>query len=199
MSGADGSEGASPPSGPTSRRVFRATSGTIGLIIGGVIALFLLGDAVLRAGWFTTFLIAPWLLLVLWAVYVMMFASHVATDSDGVTVQNLLRRIRMPWPRVTDIDMRFQVVFRLDDGSKVSAFGGPVAGRPARPGRREDDARTRREPPALRDLELIREQWQVSQERPVDAAPVRRSWDVPALIALAIIAVWAVSAVIIAG
>lgn len=199
MSGANGPGVPSGAPGPTHRRLFRAPSGTIGLAVGGVIGVILLIDVVVRAGWLDLFLLTPWVLLVLWGVYVLTFASHVATDSHGVTVQNLLRVTRVPWAHVTEIGMRYQVRFTLDDGSIVSAFGGPVAGRPARPGRRDDPSRARREPPALRDLELIREQWESSREDAVPSVPVRRSWDVPGLIAFAVIAVWAVSAVIIAS
>ena len=199
MSGPHGPGVPSGAPGPTHRRVFRAPSGAIGLVVGGVIALVLLIDVVIRAGWLDLFLLAPWVLLVLWIVYVLTFASHVATDTEGATVQNLLRVVRVPWARVTEVSMRYQVSFALDDGSAVRAFGGPVAGRPGRLGRRDDSPRARREPPALRDLELIREQWESSREDAAPAAAVRRSWDLLGLISLAVIVVWAVSAVFIAG
>lgn len=183
--------------GPPPRRVFRAPSGTVGVVVAAVVTVLLLADAVVRAGWFETFLLAPWLLLVLWAIHVMTFASHVSVDTGGATIQNLLRVIRLPWSRVTEISMKYQVRFALDDGSRVSAFGGPVAGRPARPAPRGDGADARREPPAIRDLELIREQWLAADPAPTGPQDVRRGWDTRSLIALVVLAVWAVGAVFI--
>jgi len=182
-----------------SPRVFRAASGTVALILASLVTLLLLVDAVIRAGWGEMLLIAPWLLLVLWFIYVGTFVSHVAIDADGATVQNLLRVVRVPWARVTDIGIRYQVRFSLDDGRIVNAFGGPVAGRPARPGLREDRNPRARIPPALRDLELIREQWLDATETGSDGGPVVRRWDLPALGVLLLILVWGLSAVLISG
>ncbi len=195
-----------PVGGPRDVRVFRAPSATIGAIAGGVVALALLVDAAVRAGLGEMLLLAPWVLLVLWFVYVLVYAPHIRTDADGVRVHNLLRIVEFPWSAVRDIELRWQVRFRLSTGRDVASFGGPVAGRPARPGLRLGGGE-RREPPALRDMELLREQWiSATEGEPVPeltvpgfapaASVVRRGWDVPALIALAAIAVWAVGALI---
>ena len=94
--------------------------------------------------------------------------------------------------------MQWQVVFTLDDGRTVKAYGGPVAGTPGRAERREE-ARPASPPPALRDLYLIQERWQTAREAGAPAGDVRRSWDYPTLSALAVILIWAVIAVVIAG
>lgn len=183
-------------------RIFRAPSATIGAIVGAVVALALLVDAGVRAGFGEMLLLAPWVLLVLWFVYVLVYAPHIRTDSSGVRVHNLLRIVEFPWRAVQDIELRWQVRFRLTSGQDVASFGGPVAGRPGRPPLRFGSER--REPPALRDMDLLREQWIAATEDtpgatagPSDASDIRRTWDVPALIALAVIAVWAVSALTI--
>jgi len=163
-----------------------------------VVALFLLGDAVLRAGWGAALLLAPWVLLVVWVVYVLMYASCIAIDASGATVQNYVRRTMMPWAHVEDVRMRWQAVFTLDDGTEVKAFGGPVAGRPGRAERRAE-ARPGSPPPALRELSLIQDEWQTAREQGAPAGDVRRSWDYGTLYAFAAILVWAVVAVIIAG
>ncbi|WP_091354476.1 PH domain-containing protein [Microbacterium sp. LKL04] len=182
-----------------SPRVFRAPSGTVALILASIVTLLLLVDAVVRAGWGEMLLLAPWMLLVLWFIYVATFVSHVAVDARGATVQNLLRVVRIPWDRVSDIGIRYQVRFTLDDGRTVSAFGGPVAGRPPRPGLRPDPSPRARIPPALRDLELIREQWLSASETGSGAGRVVRGWDLRAIFALVVIVAWALSAVIISG
>ncbi len=182
--------------GAPARRVFRATSGTIALIAAGVVALLLLGDAVVRAGWGQMLLLAPWVLLVVWLIYVSMYASAIETDAAGATVQNFLRRTRVPWAKVQDIRLRYQVVFELDDGRLFKAYGGPVAGRPVRD-RGRVGLQMRREPPALRELSLIQEQWETAREQGTPDTPVTRSWDILALVAFGVIAVGALVAVII--
>ncbi len=184
---------------PGDVRVFRAPSATVGAIVAALVAAALLVDAGIRAGLGETLLLAPWVLLVLWFVYVLVYAPHIRTDSAGVRVHNVLRIAEFPWTAVRDIELRWQVRFRLNSGVDVASFGGPVAGRPGRPPLRLGGER--REPPAVRDMELLREQWiTATQDETVDGPPavgetpvLSRHWDIPALIALAVIAAWAVS------
>lgn len=168
------------------------------LVVAGIVALLLLGDAVSRAGWGEMLLLAPWVLLVLWAIWATMFASMIETDAEGVTVQNYLRRTRLPWGVVTDIRLRYQIVFVLGDEPderRVKALGGPVVGRPVRPVLRGGT----REHPALREMELIRERWRSALDRGAADGVVVRSWDWMGFGAFAMIVAWALVAVLVAG
>lgn len=176
-----------------SAHVLRATSGTIALIVAGVAALLLLVDALVRAGILEMLRLAPWVLLAVWGVYVLMYASHIAYDRSGATVQNYLRRTRIPWPRVTDIGLRWQVIFTLDSGDTVPAYGGPVAGRPGRAERRTAKEPARAVPAALRELSELRDAWQGAEDA-IDSPAVERSWDLPALAAIGVIVVGAIAA-----
>lgn len=180
------------------RDVLRAPSGTIAMIVSGVVALFLLGDAVLRAGWGETLLLAPWVLLAVWFVYLFVYASVIETDAGAVTVQNFLRRTRVPWGTVSDIRLRYQVVFVFGEGRELRAFGGPVAGRPGRPSRTRADG-ARREPPALHEVETIKRRWEAAVDAGAPSGEPTRSWDLRGLGALAIIVMWALAAVVITG
>lgn len=182
-----------------SRRVFRGTSATIVMIVSAVIALVLLGDAVVRAGIVVGLLLAPWVLLVLWGVYVFAYVSCVQTDASGVRVQNVLRITEVPWGEIEDVALRWQLELHLRDGTVVRSFGGPSAGRPRRLPRRPDTPGQSADPPAMRDADLIREQWQAALSRDAPIGAVRRSWDVWALGVLVIFAAWAVVAVLITG
>ena len=154
---------------------------------------FLLGDALLRAGLRETLLLAPWLLLLLWGVYVGVFTSHVTTDADGVTVQNFLRRTHLTWTAVTDIDLVYQLVIKSTEGRRISCYGGPVNGRPARAAQRARDGRG---DASLQDLDRIRDDWETG--RAAGGPPVTtRSWDLPAIIAFLVLAAGAVVASII--
>lgn len=178
---------------PETARTFRAVSGRISLVVCTLLALFLLGDAVVRAGWGRMLLLAPWILLGLWVVYEIAFASMVRVDEQGVTVQNMLRRTTFGWRRVRDVDLRWQLVFALDDGTDVSCYGGPAK---ARPRARAQDDETRSAPAGLRELTDIRDRWAAA---PATAdAPIRRTWDRPALLALAIILAGAIVSMLVA-
>ncbi|WP_308493599.1 hypothetical protein [Microbacterium terrisoli] len=164
-----------------------------------MVVLFLLGDAVIRGGWGETLLLAPWPLLALWGVYVAAFASSLAIDDEAITVQNILQLVRIPWGRVSDLQWPWQVQITMDDDAHVRAIGGPLQGRSAR--RPGDPAQT---PAGTRaQFDAIERAWHAGREH---AAPgtgaqgaVRRSWDVPALVALAVLVVWAVIAVLVTG
>jgi hypothetical protein len=182
------------PSSETAR-TYRAVSGPVSLVVCSLLALFLLGDAVIRAGWGRMFLLAPWVLLGLWVVYEIAFVSSVRVDDRGAAVQNLLRRTAFGWARVRDIDLRWQLVFRLDDGTDVTCYGGPARARPARrPTRGDEEAKA---PTSLRALTAISDRWQTASGSA--DAPIRRTWDGPALIVLVIIALWAAASVLIAN
>ncbi|KQQ68738.1 PH domain-containing protein [Microbacterium sp. Leaf320] len=180
---------------PEAARTFRAASGPVSLVLCSLLALFLLGDAVVRAGWGQMLLLAPWVLLGLWVVYEIAFVSVVRVDAQGAVVQNMLRRTSFGWSRVRDIDLRWQLVFSLDDGTDLSCYGGPARARPVRrPTSGDDEAKA---PAGLRDLTEIRDRW---QDAPATAdAPLRRTWDSRALIALGVIVLWAVVSVLIAS
>lgn len=184
---------------PRERDVLRATSGTVAMIVSGVVAIFLLGDAVLRAGWGEMLLLAPWVLLAVWSVYLLMFASAIETDATAATVQNFLRRTRLPWGAITDIRLRYQVVFVYAEGAReLKAFGGPAAGRPGRPSRTRADG-GRREPPALREVDALRDRWDAAVRAGAPGGIPSRSWDLIGIGSLAAIVVWAAVAVMITG
>lgn len=179
---------------PEGVRIFRAPSGLFAIGIAILLALFLLGDAVVRAGWGRMLLLAPWILLALWIVYENAYVSRVQIDDDGVTVQNLLRRTSFGWKRVRSIELRWQLVFVLDDGRKLSCYGGPAkAGPVRRPGRDGDS----REPAGIRALSEIEERWEAAPD--TADAPITRSWDLPALLGLGVIVIWAIVAILIAN
>lgn len=178
---------------PEDARTFRASSGTVVFVLSVLLVLFLLGDTAVNGSIVQALLVAPWLLLGLWVVYETAFVSYVRVDAERVTVQNLLRRTSSGWAHVRDIDMRWQLEFTLDDGRTLSCWGGPAKARPPRASRDEDAEP--KVPSALRVLTSIRDLWSAAPS--TADAPIRRSWDTPALIALAVIVLWAVAAVVV--
>lgn len=184
----------SQDSRPEAVRTFRAASGPVSLVLCGLLAVFLLGDAVVRAGWGQMLLLAPWVLLGMWVVYEIAFVSVVRIDDDGAMVQNMLRRTSFGWNRVRDVDLRWQLVFSLDDARDVTCYGGPARARPARRPTGDEEAKV---PTGLTALTEIRDRWQAATG--TADAPIRRTWDRAALLALGVIVLWAAAAVLIAG
>lgn len=181
-------------------RTYRASTGTVTFVVAAIAAAYVLGDAAVRAGWQSMMLLAPWVLLVLWALYVIGPASIIRMDDTGVRVQNMLRRTDFGWKRLRDVDLRWQVVFTLDDGTEVTSFGGPARARSRRVtasvvGDAGQSPASVRVPAGYRELTEIRDRWESADD--AAAAPIRRSWDAPALLALAMIAAWAVVAVLV--
>lgn len=182
-------------------RTYRASTGTVTFVAAVIAAAYVLGDAVVRSGWQPMLLLAPWVLLVLWGLLVIGPASIIRMDDFGVRVQNMLRRTDFGWQRLRDVDLRWQVVFALDDGTEVTSFGGPARARSRRVtasvvGEAGQPPASARVPAGYRELTEIRDRWESADDEA--DAPIRRSWDAPVLVALAVIVVSAVVAVLIA-
>jgi len=164
------------------------------MVLMSALAVFLLGDTVLRGSWTQMLLVAPWVLLGLWVVYELSFVSMVRVGDEGAMVQNMLRRTSFGWSRVRDIDFRWQLEFALDDDSRVSAYGGPARSRPSRS--RSNDDGAAKAPTGVGELTEIRDRWQAATGAD---APIRREWDVRALVVLVALMLWAAGAALIAG
>lgn len=174
-------------------RTFRPWTGIVFLAITGLVAVFLLVDAVVRAGFTQMLLLAPWVLFALWVMYAASAGSVLRVSDQGAVVQNLLRRITFGWAHVRDIDFRWQLEFTLDDGSRVTAMAGPARSRPRRQTAQEREVEGVKQPAGVRELADIRARWKAAAE---DAgAPIRRSWDWPAIAVLLVLIVWAAIAV----
>jgi hypothetical protein len=97
----------------------------------GIVAAFLLWlftDAVIRGAWAYALSALPWLLLILWVVYVVMLRPCVALGPDGITIVNVFRRHRIPWTLVDDFTTRFSLLVRLTDGRAIRSWGAPSTG-----------------------------------------------------------------------
>lgn len=162
-----------------------------------VVAVALLVDAAVRSGVANMLLLAPWPLLIVWAVYIVGVASDVRADATGVQVQNLLRRIAVPWGRVKRIEMRWQLELVLVDGSIVRSFGGPAHTRARRlaPGRVKEEGVTETDD-GIAHLNRLRAE---SAASPASDAPVVRFWDWAAIITFGVLVIWAIVAVAIAA
>ncbi|UNK69809.1 PH domain-containing protein [Microbacterium sp. H1-D42] len=176
-------------------RIFRVTGALVLLGLVTVVAVLLLVDAVVRSGFANMLLLAPWPLLIVWCVYVVGVVSDVRADATGVQVQNLLRRIWIPWARVKRIEMRWQLELVLDDGALVRSFGGPARTRDRRlsPGRVKEHGVAETDDGIAR-LNRLRAEAAAS---PRSDAVVVRTWDWMAIAAFGVLLLWAIVAVVV--
>lgn len=174
---------------PESHGTIRSTSGVVGVVISAAVGVFLLGDAVVRGSWGTAMQFAPWVLLILWAIWIGMGASFLRLDDDAAHVQNLLRRHRVPWGRVQDVTVRYQVVLVTEVG-RIPCMGGPAAGRPGIARKGPDGGPATRVPPLLRVEGQVRDVWEHRRHSAGAQGPVTHSWDWPMIAIFAVLLLW---------
>ncbi|WP_110588657.1 PH domain-containing protein [Microbacterium suaedae] len=104
--------------------VFRSVMGWVWLGIAAVVCGYLLIDMAVRAGAWDAFLVAPWLLAILWVVWVFQTIPRVEADEKGARLFNLLRIVELPWSAVSGVRLRYSAEFELRDGTRVTAWGG---------------------------------------------------------------------------
>ncbi|QLD10586.1 PH domain-containing protein [Microbacterium oleivorans] len=183
------------------RKTYRPASAVVAVAGFGILGVFLLVDVFVRGGALQGFLIAPWVLLALWVMYALLYAPFVSIDDRAIVIANPFRVTRVPWSAVSDVRLRWQVTVDTTEGRSFSAFGGPSPGRPARVprGARTIEAHDApRGPAAVREVDEIRERWRENADRPGESR-VTTIWNRAVLIPLAVIAVYAVVAVVVGG
>lgn len=179
-------------SGPDSaeeRVVFRSGGGTVWMVLTIVVCALLLGDLVVRGSLIDALLIAPWLLLLVWFVYLFVWAPRIVATPDGVSVHNVLRITRLSWSAIASITSRWQIEFRLVEElaqKPLQAWGAPTQ-RPSRSPKRTH--------PSANQLERLRIMLDEAPEAPVERTV---AWDVPGLVAGAVIVVWAIISILVA-
>lgn len=148
-----------------------------------VVSAYLLVDMGIRASVWDAFLVAPWLLLVCWAVWLFQVVPRIEADEHGARVYNLLRIIDLPWPAVAGVRLRYHTEFALRSGGIVTAWGGS-----SRRLHLSIKHRTA-EDPAVEESEALQ---RLHANAKADPAAVTRRWNAPALAALVVIVVWIV-------
>lgn len=176
----------------------------------GVLAVLLV--LVLTSGGVATPLIPLGILAVAGAVWAVLWSPRVLVDDDGVTIVNILRRIRIPWAAVIHVDTRFALTVHTP-GRTFAATAAPAPGQLAglRASRSESrgaggSERTKQNvrPGDLpttdsgRAAALIRERWARLRDAGAIEAGVADQTRVEARVRLAPIAVLVAAAAIIA-
>jgi len=155
----------------------------------GIVAALLMGDLLIRGSLPQLLLVAPWLLVVVWFVYVFLFAPRITATPDGVAVHNVLKTTNLSWGAVREVRARWQVEFVVSDevgGGVLQAWGAPTQ-RPSRSAKREH--------PSATHLERLRAM--LDEAEPQTAAR-SIAWDTAGIVAGAVVVAWLVVSIAIA-
>lgn len=147
------------------------------------LSAYLLIDMGIRASVWDAFLVAPWLLLVCWVVWLFQVVPRIEADERGARVYNLLRILDLPWSAVASVRLRYHTEFTLRSGETVTAWGG--SSRRLHLSIKHRSA----EDPAMEEADALQ---RLHANAVRDPSPARRRWNAPALAALVVIVVWIV-------
>jgi hypothetical protein len=147
--------------------------------------------------------------IVAWIAF---WRPHVEISDGEIVLANIVRTVAVPWVRVTAIDSRWSLTIHTSD-RRYQSWASPGSSGMAARGRMIRPRRRGAEPVDDRDVDLrgaeadavalaaaermtaLREAGYLGAPR--DDIPVTRRWEVPALIGLAVGAVWAAAGLLL--
>ena len=103
--------------------------GSSGWWISGILAAlfaYMLVDAAVRAEWSTILLALPWMCAILLVCWMLLIRPRLIITPSHLVVVNVLRMHTLPWPRIAELHVRYQLVITLTDGSVLRAWGSPT-------------------------------------------------------------------------
>ncbi|MCS4275495.1 hypothetical protein D9V34_00940 [Mycetocola lacteus] len=178
------------PRRPDNLFIMRGRGGVVAFYAFIAVALYLLGDSAVRGAWDVVFSALPWVLLVLWVLYVAAFQPYIGYSDRAVVVYNVFKRYEFPWSAVRTITDHQQFVFTLKTGAPIKAWGGPNAKRP-----RGSQAASGTGAAARTPLEHLTHVWHEGRVRSQgDSALV--TWNIPAIAVGVVLILWSVLSLI---
>lgn len=158
--------------------VVRSASAVLPFWIGLVVLAVVVGTPVVLADWRVFgFAVGPALLLA-WILWFVLYRPAIHYDTTKAVVVNFGRVHVLPWGHVTHIRQGISLVFDLDAGKPISAFGAPA---PRRTGNvmGNFDRKTRPAETFHREAELL-DGFRMAATP--DPAPVSTHWDLIPLV-----------------
>ena len=111
-------------SGPPSHGyVLRDTVPTVVFWLAAALGVVLAGDPVLRGDLAGLAATLPFVAVVLWMLWMVLFHPHLRYDEQRVVVTNIGRVHELPWSRVVAVRQNLNLGFELDDGRRIGAVG----------------------------------------------------------------------------
>lgn len=138
----------------------RAVQSVVVFVVVAVALVLFLGDLVLKGDWRQTALVAGPMAFGAWLAWLLLIRPSIRVQSDRAVVINVGRITEVPWSAVADIRRRLQLIFDLEDGRTLEAWGSPFPKRD-RPGKAAD---------ADTALAVLRSAWQSAPDASGSAA-----------------------------
>lgn len=165
--------------GPSSatRYTFRAASAVVTFWVGIAVLVVIVGSPIVNQDWsVAAFALGPSLLLA-WMLWIALYRPAVHWDDARVVVVNIGRRHVLPWGHVTNVRQGIGMIFELDAGKPVIAYGVPA---PRQAGNIAStiDRRTRPAFDLNRDADLLEG---VRRSATPSSDPVVSRWEVVSL------------------
>lgn len=110
---------------PTSSIVYRPTVSAWLVLVAAALALFFVVDAAARGFLSIAVITGAWSLLLVAILALFLFVPCVRADDSGLTIVNPFVTTSIPWPVISELSGRFQLVVRVSDGRQFKAFGVP--------------------------------------------------------------------------
>lgn len=107
--------------------VARPTSGRVITIVIAVIGTVWLVGLTEQYGVDTGLRAVPWLGLGVWACWAALWRPHVEVDDSGVTMVNVFRTVRLPWPSIQLVDTKWMLTLVTVYGT-FRAWAAPAPG-----------------------------------------------------------------------
>ena len=112
--------------GSATRYTFRGASAVITFWVGIAVLVIIVGSPVANRDWRVfAFALGPSLLLA-WLLWIALYRPAVHYDDARVVVVNIGRRHVLPWGHVTNVRQGIGMIFELDVGKPVIAYGVPA-------------------------------------------------------------------------
>jgi hypothetical protein len=124
--------------------VIRTTSTQVAFWVGTVVLLVVVGTPLVRADWGLFGFVLPIALLIAWLLWILLYRPAVHYDDHGAVVVNIGRIHTLPWGHVLALQQRLNLIFELDNGTSVHAWGAPL---PRGPGNVAQNFDRRTRPP----------------------------------------------------
>ena len=105
---------------------FRAASAVVTFWVGIAVLVVIVGSPVANQDWsVAAFVLGPSLLLA-WMLWIALYRPAVHWDDARVVVVNIGRQHVLPWGHVTNVRQGIGMIFELDAGKPVIAYGVPA-------------------------------------------------------------------------
>ncbi len=114
----------------SARYVLRPASTAVAFWVGAVVLAVVVGTPLVTGDWRLFLFVLPPALLLAWLLWIVLYRPAVHYDSDGAVIVNIGRIHQVPWSQVASLRQGVNLIFTLESGRFINAWGVPAPRRP---------------------------------------------------------------------